>query len=162
METFIKISELSKRTECAVETVRYYEREGLLPAPVRSSGNYRLYGTSHVERLLFIRHCRYLDMTLDEIRQLLKFCDAPRESCHEVNTLLDEHITHVGERIAELLRLETRLRELRRLCKRAQAAKDCGILQELANLGGASGKKIPGRSHVRGTHGHRHYQKNVE
>lgn len=152
MEHMFKISELSKQTGCVIETVRFYEREGLLPEPSRTSGNFRLYGRKHVGRLLFIRHCRYLDMTLDEIRRLLRFCDSPQESCHEVNELLEEHIEHVSERIVELQRLEKRLKELRRLCARAREAKHCGILQELATPGGSSGTGGRRRSHVRGAH----------
>lgn len=95
MATRMKIGDLARVTFCSVETVRYYERAELLPAPARSSGNYRLYGSAHVERLRFIRHCRSLDMTHDEIRTLLAFRDAPDKECNEVNALLDEHIGHV-------------------------------------------------------------------
>lgn len=152
MKRNLKISELSEKADCVIETIRYYEREGLLPEPVRSSGNYRMYAEKHVERLQFIRHCRYLDMTLDEIRRLLKFCDSPQESCHEVNELLEEHIEHVSERIVELQTLERRLKELRRLCQQARAAKDCGILQELATPNGSSATGGRRRSHVHGAH----------
>ncbi|MHB1247791.1 MAG: MerR family transcriptional regulator, partial [Sulfuriferula sp.] len=64
MQQQIKIGELAKRTACQVETIRYYEREGLLSPPARSAGNFRLYGNAHVDRLHFIRHCRSLDMSL--------------------------------------------------------------------------------------------------
>lgn len=128
----LKIGELAKRTDCQVETIRFYEREGLLPEPARTEANYRLYGGAHVERLSFIRHCRSLDMTLDEIRTLLRFRDAPEENCGEVNVLLDEHIQHVVTRIAELKGLETQLKALRQRCDEVQAAKNCGILNELA------------------------------
>ena len=101
MET-LKIGELAVRASCPVETIRYYEREALLPAPVRSNGNYRLYGKAHVERLSFIRHCRSLDMTLEEIRTLLRFRDSPQENCDGANQLLDQHIGHVAARIADL------------------------------------------------------------
>ena len=87
MSNSLKIGELAKRTGCLVETIRYYEREGLLLEPARSEGNYRLYTDIHVERLQFIRHCRVLDMTLEEIRNLLRFRDAPDENCREVNAL---------------------------------------------------------------------------
>lgn len=129
----LKIGELARRTGCQAETIRYYEREGLLPAPGRSDGNYRLYGATHLERLQFIRHCRALDMTLDEIRQLLRFRDAPEAGCGEVNDLLDAHIGHVGRRIAELVALQAQLAALRACCAEAAAAKDCGILQELGS-----------------------------
>jgi Cd(II)/Pb(II)-responsive transcriptional regulator len=129
----IKISELSKQVGCPVQTIRFYEQEGLVPAPARTAGNYRLYTISHVERLRFIRHCRSLDMTLDEIRQLLKLRDTPQESCADVNALLDEHIDQVARRIGELRALETHLKDLRRLCGKARPAQNCAILRELAS-----------------------------
>jgi Cd(II)/Pb(II)-responsive transcriptional regulator len=141
MSNSLKIGELAKRTGCLVETIRYYEREGLLLEPARSEGNYRLYTDVHVERLQFIRHCRVLDMTLEEIRNLLRFRDAPDENCSQVNALLDEHIEHVSNRIKELRFLENYLRRLRSSCEQAQAAKDCRILQSLAGLA-----KSPSRS----------------
>jgi Cd(II)/Pb(II)-responsive transcriptional regulator len=132
MSNSLKIGELAKQTGCLVETIRYYERESLLLEPARSEGNYRLYTDIHIERLQFIRHCRSLDMTLEEIRNLLKFRDAPDENCSQVNALLDEHIEHVSNRIKELRVLDKDLRRLRSLCDRAQTAKDCRILQSLA------------------------------
>ena len=153
MSQRLQIGELAQRSDCAVETVRYYERQGLLPEPLRSAGNYRIYGEKHVERLLFIRHCRYLDMTLEEVKRLLKFCDAPQESCFEVNALLDEHIGHVAERMAELRMLEKRLKQLRRLCKQVQASKDCGILNELAHASSDDSRRTRVTGHVRGAHG---------
>ncbi len=132
MKTAMKIGELARQTGCQVETIRYYERDGLLPIPGRSEGNYRLYGEKHVERLSFIRRCRSLDMTLDDIRVLLGFRDAPDENCETVNELLDAHISDVATRIDELRRLEKQLRELRRQCGASRQAKDCGILNELS------------------------------
>ena len=153
MSETLKIGELAKRSDCPVETIRYYEREGLLQKPLRSAGNYRIYDKKHVERLLFIRHCRHLDMTLDEIKRLLKFCDSPQESCVEVNALLDEHIGHVAERVAELQALEKHLKQLRRLCRQVQASKDCGILNELAHAFPEYSKRAHVVGHVRGAHG---------
>jgi Cd(II)/Pb(II)-responsive transcriptional regulator len=138
MSSKLKIGDLSKQTECPVETIRFYEQEGLLPAPARSQSNYRLYGDAHVERLQFIRHCRSLDMTLDEIRSLLQFRDAPEDNCGEVNLLLDRHIEHVTRRIAELQGLHEQLQSLRNQCHSVQAAKDCGILQALATVEGGA------------------------
>lgn len=132
MSDQLKIGELARRTGCLVETIRFYEQEGLLPAPARSQGNYRMYGDAHVERLLFIRHCRSLDMTLAEIRVLLHFRDVPEQNCGDVNALLDAHIGHVATRIRELSALQEQLMALRSQCDTACAAKDCGILQGLA------------------------------
>jgi Cd(II)/Pb(II)-responsive transcriptional regulator len=144
MSNSLKIGELAKRTGSQVETIRYYEREGLLPEPGRSEGNYRLYSDTHLERLLFIRHCRSLDMTLEEIRSLLTFRDAPDDNCGEVNALLDEHIQHVAKRIKELKLLQKNLRGLRNLCQQTQATKDCGILRSL----GSPVKNLPQSSDV--------------
>jgi Cd(II)/Pb(II)-responsive transcriptional regulator len=142
MEQHLKIGELASRSGCIVETVRFYEKEGLLPAPTRTAGNYRLYTETHVERLSFIRHCRSLDMTLEEIRSLLTFQDAPESDCGEVNRVLDKHITHVAQRIAELKGLQKQLKELRSLCSIAQTSKDCKILQKLCNMEDTNPKNL--------------------
>jgi Cd(II)/Pb(II)-responsive transcriptional regulator len=131
MSTGMKIGQLAEVTHCPVETVRYYEREGLLPSPARSSGNYRMYGPAHVEALRFIRHCRSLDMSHGEIRTLLVFRGAPDENCGEVNVVLDGHIGHVAHRIRELRALERELKSLRSRCHAISAARDCGIMQSL-------------------------------
>ena len=128
----MKIGRLAQRTGCAVETIRYYEKVGLIPEPRRTAGNYRDYGASVAERLGFIRNCRSLDMTLDEIRQLLAFRDRPDASCADVNQLVDEHIDHVTARIEALRELESQLRGIREQCAQARTVRDCGILSELA------------------------------
>ncbi len=129
----MKIGELALAAGCQVETIRYYERERLLPVPNRSSGNYRLYARGHLERLTFIRHCRSLDMTLAEVRWLLQKMDVPDENCGEVNALLDTHIAGIRRRMGELQTLQQQMIELRSFCSQERASKDCGILQELAS-----------------------------
>jgi Cd(II)/Pb(II)-responsive transcriptional regulator len=148
----MKIGELAAITQTQIETIRYYEREGLLANPGRSEGNYRIYGDSHAERLSFIRHCRGLDMTLDEIRVLLRFKDAPTENCLEVNELLDEHIGHVAQRIRELRQLEKQLKSLRETCVGGQDAKNCGILNELTEIAKKPTASRGREGHVHGTH----------
>lgn len=129
----IKIGELAKRTESTVETIRYYEKEGLLPEPSRSESNYRLYGEDHIERLRFIRHCRTLGMALDEVRTLLQYRDTPDEDCGDVNALLDEHISAVEIRIDELTQLKGHLMALRQKCANTAPAASCGILIALGD-----------------------------
>jgi len=146
----MKIGELARIAMTQVETIRYYERAGLLPGTARSEGNYRIYGDAHVERLSFIRNCRNLDMTLDEIRVLLRFRDAPAENCGTVNALLDEHIGHVADRIRELRLLEKQLKGLRALCQETRDAQHCGILNELAVPPKSMGEADAGN--VRGVH----------
>lgn len=147
----MKIGELAKATECAVETIRYYEREQLLPAPARTEGNYRQYTQAHVERLTFIRNCRTLDMTLDEIRSLLRLRDSPYDSCGSVNALIDEHIEHVQARIDGLMALQTQLVELRQQCN--AKGSECAILQQLETNGAVSVPETE-HSHVGRSHGH--------
>ena len=127
----LRIGELAEATASRRETIRYYEREKLLPAPARTGGNYRVYNQTHVERLTFIRHCRALDMSLQEIRALLSFYDAPTQDCTGANVVIDAHIDDVSRRIGELSRLRKHLQELRALCRRAQAVRNCGMLHEL-------------------------------
>jgi Cd(II)/Pb(II)-responsive transcriptional regulator len=152
----MKIGELARAASTPVETIRYYEREGLLPEAPRTHSNYRVYGDDQVERLAFIRHCRSLDMTLDEIRVLLRFKDAPAENCGVVNQLLDEHMGHVEARIGELRALQKQLRSLREQCLSATSAGDCGILGGLArDAASADADAAPPSSqlgHVHGTH----------
>ena len=128
----MKIGELAASTDTGIETIRYYEREGLLPEPARTESNYRSYGEEHVGRLRFIRRARGLDMSLDEVRVLLRFKDSPHENCGDVNAVLDEHIEHVSRRIKELRALEKELKGLRALCSDVREAKECGILEGLA------------------------------
>ena len=131
----MKIGQLAQGAGTKVETIRYYEREGLLPLAGRTEANYRVYDQSHVHRLAFIRHCRCLDMTLDEIRVLLRLKDEPRAACGEVNEMLDEHIVHVASRIRELRKLEKQLQALRAQCAGGRRAAQCGILNSLAQPG---------------------------
>lgn len=151
----MKIGDLSTASSTPIETIRYYEREGLLPAPGRSQGNFRVYEAPHLERLLFIRHCRGLDMSLDEVRVLLRVKDAPGEECGDVNALLDDHIGHVSRRIKELRALEQQLRELRKRCGDARHADQCGILAGIAAASQEpSSAEQPRAPHLRSVHKH--------
>ena len=132
MPNTYRIGELAKRLTVAVETIRHYEHENLLPKPARSDGNFRLYTDAESERLAFILNCRALDMTLDEIRNLLRLRDAPERGCAAVNTTLDAHISHVTERIRLLRGLHVQLKALRARCENPGTARNCGILQELS------------------------------
>lgn len=128
----MKIGQLSTASGTTIESIRFYEREGLIAEPARTDGNYRVYGDEHVQRLVFIRRCRSLDMALDEVRVLLGFKDAPSANCGDVNAVLDEHIGHVTSRVQELRVLERQLRELRSQCRSIESGADCGILKQLS------------------------------
>ncbi len=134
----MRIGELADKAGCRTETVRYYEREGLLPEPGRTGGNYRSYDAGHLARLVFIRNCRALEMSLDEIRALLAIKDAGGPDCEPVNAVLEAHIGHVTERIRRLVALKKQLAGLRRRCGGLDAVERCGILRELTASGGAA------------------------
>lgn len=143
--TTLKIGELARALEVPVETVRYYEREQLLQKPARTGGNYRLYTPQDRERLEFILHCRALDMTLQEIRHLLRLRDAPEHGCGEVNTILDAHIEHVADRMRALRRLQSELKAIRARCDAPTTTKACGVLRELS---AAPSVRAVSKSHV--------------
>jgi Cd(II)/Pb(II)-responsive transcriptional regulator len=145
----MRIGELARRVDCPVETVRYYEKAGLLPAPRRSGANYRSYAAGHAERLAFILRCRSLDMSLPEIRALLASIGRPDGDCGPINALLDEHIGHVSARIAELKGLKNELEAIRARCAGAKLPAECGIVKTLARSSGARRE----RSHVAAAHG---------
>ncbi len=129
----MKISEVAKVTDTAIETIRYYEREGLISTAQRQANNYRYYDEVHVQQLSFIRHCRSLDMSLDEIRLLQQFKTNPKENCSEVNHVIDNHIQHVRDRIESLLKLEAQLTQLRAQC--IAEGGNCAILEHLEQSG---------------------------
>ena len=130
----MQIGELAQVAQTTVETVRYYEKAGLLPATARTAGNFRVYGPAHLERLRFIRNCRALDMSHEEIHTLLGLADQPAEGCGAINAVFDQHMAHVDERIRELLHLKQQLALLRERCQTEQAVDACGILQGLAAM----------------------------
>lgn len=132
------IGELSKTTGLAVETIRYYEKIGLMPEPGRNASGYRQYRRDHLDRLLFIKRCRNLDMTQDEIRELIQLTNQPEADCGEVDALLARHLNHVRERLAELTRLEKTLERLQKACSRGEQSANAGfwmvLTQKSANL----------------------------
>ncbi len=140
--TALKIGDLARETGVSVETIRYYERMHLLQAPPRSEANYRLYGAPHRERIVFIRACRSLDISLNEIRALLELRASPEAGCDGVNRLLDTHIQAVEQRIRELHMLSRQLRDLRGACSSVDAVRHCKIIKALEAPG--SGKSRHG------------------
>lgn len=127
----MRIGELAHRADLKVDTVRYYEKAGLLPLPPRRPNGYRDYGEHHVECLAFVRHCRTLGMSLADVKSLLELAAHPDADCTTVNRLIDDQLMHVQARIASLRTLEQQLLVLRTQCNSQKTAGECGILQEL-------------------------------
>lgn len=148
----MRIGTLARKTGFSQETIRYYEKIGLIPQPGRNQANYRDYGDAFLDRLRFIANCRSLDMTLDEVRHLLELRDNPEARCGEANALLGEHLEHVRHRVEELNQLARQLEVIQGQCDVDQPARDCGILNELDRM---EPVEEPENSHVPGSHGHR-------
>ena len=126
----LTIGALSERTEVNVETIRYYERIGILPNPPRSAGGHRLYAKEHAQRLLFIRRSRQLGFSLDQVRELLGLSSGRRMTCARVKTITEQHIADIRRRVKDLKRLERVLSELTSQC-RGDEMGECPILDAL-------------------------------
>ena len=131
METTMRIGELGQATGVEIETIRYYEKAGLLPAPARSRNGYRAYGPAHLERLAFIRHCRALDISLADVKRLLGFVAHPNSDCGDIDRLIDAQLDRVKARLKSMRALERQLAALRGRCGSSHVVGECGILHEL-------------------------------
>ncbi len=127
----MKIGELSKSSGCSVQTIRYYEREGLLSDPERSEGNFRLYSDKALKELEFVKHCRSLDIPLNDIKRLIELKNKPEESCSSVNSLIDKQLTLVNQRIKELKALKKELQQMASTCGAGGTIEGCGIIKSL-------------------------------
>jgi Cd(II)/Pb(II)-responsive transcriptional regulator len=149
----MKIGEISKNSSVPVETIRYYEKIGLLSEPARDTNGYRAYRSAHLDRLLFIKRCRNLDMAQDEIRELIRLSEHPEADCHDVDALLARHLEHVRNRLRELASLEQTLQNLQKACSDAGTVQECGILGGLSSeLNDLPDKQSDQGNHVPGTH----------
>ncbi|WP_341678481.1 Cd(II)/Pb(II)-responsive transcriptional regulator [Niveibacterium sp. SC-1] len=127
----MKIGELSARSGVQVETIRYYEAQGLLQAAARASNNYRDYDEGHAARLAFIQRCRSLDLSQADIRGLITLQDEPSCGCERVDDVLDRHLAQVSARIAELQALREELERIRHACAAPGRVADCRALASL-------------------------------
>lgn len=128
----MKIGQLGKATGTNVETIRYYERIGLLPQADRTGGNYRDYGSQDVERLTFIRHARGLGFEIADIRSLLGLSEHPDQDCGEADRIATGHLAAVERKISQLEKLQAELRRMISQCRGGQIS-DCRIMQALAD-----------------------------
>lgn len=127
----LRIGNLARATNTKVETIRYYEQIGLLPAPSRTGGNFRAYAPEHLGRLSFIRRARDLGFTLDEVRELLSLSDQKHRSCEAVDAIARQHLADVDRKIEYLKALRTELKSIINRCSCGTIA-ECGIIEALA------------------------------
>src|SRR5262249_6162039 len=133
---------LAARTGCNIETIRYYERIGLLPPPPRSAGGHRLYGQGLVRRLNFVRRSRDLGFTIEEIRELLRLADGGTYPGREIERLTRDHIREIRRKIADLRRLERVLETMAAQCS-GDAVPDCPIIDALFDPAACRGRRPP-------------------
>jgi Cu(I)-responsive transcriptional regulator len=131
---FLMIGDLAKATATKIETIRYYERIGLLQVPGRTSGNYRAYTSEHLGRLSFIRRARDLGFSLEQVRDLLSLSDQKDRSCGAVDAIAREHLAEVDGKIADLMALRRELDSLISQCGCGTVA-ECRIIEALAPPG---------------------------
>lgn len=150
----MRIRELSAAADVPVDTIRHYEKAALLAPPRRGGNGYRDYGKPDLERLRFIRHCRELDMSLPEVRELLHFIDHPSPDCSAADRVVQQHLAHVRERLAALRRLERQLVRLVGACQHPRPEARCGIVMALSapDAPAASKRRGRGGAATRGVH----------
>lgn len=132
MAEILSIGQLAKRAATKVQTIRFYESEGLMPPPSRSEGGQRRYAKTHADRLAFIRHARELGFPLDAIRELLKFADKPDQSCAKVDHVASDVLADVEAKIVRLNALREELRRMIKQCRHGRIS-ECRIIQVLAD-----------------------------
>ncbi|WP_163265901.1 MerR family transcriptional regulator [Chelativorans alearense] len=125
-------AELARRTGCNLETIRYYEKIGLMPDPPRTASGYRVYGEGHVSRLLFILRARELGFAIDEIRGLLELVDSGAQTCAEVKERTERHLADIRAKIADLRRIEKILAATAAQCS-GDRVPECPVLAALAS-----------------------------
>lgn len=129
----MKIGELSSTTGLTIDTIRFYEKSGLIKKASRTEGGYRDFSKESLDSLLFISHCRSLDIPLQEIKKLLTVRAGSAKSCKEANQVIEEQLQNLRRRIKELKSLEKNLAQLRSVCNQELDPKDCKIIQSLQN-----------------------------
>nr|BFD67515.1 Cd(II)/Pb(II)-responsive transcriptional regulator [Bdellovibrio sp. HAGR004] len=127
----MRIGELSKKVGVSIDSIRFYEKEGLIKSPVRAENGYREFSKDAEAVLEFISHCRSLDIPLPEVQKLLRVRAGSTKSCREANQVIDDQLAKLRSRILELKRLEKTLSELRSVCNSELDPKDCRIIQSL-------------------------------
>jgi len=130
----LHIGGLSRRTAVNIETIRYYERVGLLPTPPRTRGRRRIYDDRQVQRLAFIRRSRELGFSLDDIRKLLKLADTDHLDCSRIRAMTAHHLADIRGKIASLKKLERALKVMVDACEPEKKQRSCPILDALSGV----------------------------
>jgi MerR family copper efflux transcriptional regulator len=130
MDTLL-IGELAKQANVNIETIRYYERRGLIPEPPRNDSGHRQYSTEAVKRTEFIKRCQSLGFSLKEIQEILELRMTPKSTCADMQSRVTEKMTDVDGKIAELIQIRDGLGRLQKKCTGTGPIGKCPILEEL-------------------------------
>jgi MerR family transcriptional regulator, mercuric resistance operon regulatory protein len=138
----LSIGKLSQQSGVNIETIRYYEKIGVMPAPGRSTGGFRIYGPDHLKRLSFVRRSRQLGFSLDEIRNLLRLVDGHGHTCAEVHALMLSHLAEIRRKIRDLRRLQRAMAEMAARCS-GESVPECPIVDALFDAPAAGRHRFP-------------------
>jgi MerR family mercuric resistance operon transcriptional regulator len=141
MDSFL-IGNLSKQSGVNIETIRYYEKIGVMPAPGRNAGGFRIYEPDHLKRLSFVRRGRQLGFSLDEIRSLLRLVDGHGYTCAEVHALMLSHLAEIRRKIRDLRRLQRAMAEMAARCS-GESVPECPIVDALFDAPAAGRHRYP-------------------
>lgn len=126
-----QIKDLAEKTGFSTDTIRFYEKKDLIHPNFRGVNNYRYYNDDSLKKLIFIKRCRALEISISEIQQLIELEETPFQSCQSVNDLIDDHIAQVSEKIQELISFKQQLIKLRASCTHGVNIDSCQILKQL-------------------------------
>ena len=138
----LSIGKLSQQSGVNIETIRYYEKIGVMPAPGRSAGGFRIYEPDHLKRLSFVRRGRQLGFSLDEIRNLLRLVDGHGHTCAEVHALMLSHLAEIRRKIRDLRRLQRAMAEMAARCS-GESVPECPIVDALFDAPAAGRHRYP-------------------
>jgi len=130
--TVFRTSELAKKADVNKETIRFYEKKGLLTDPIRTNGGYRQYSQEDLERLVFIKNAKELGFALSEIKELLAIADGDIYKCCDVRQIAENKLEHIDNQLKHLRKLKTTLTKLVTECQRAKTIKHCPIIESLS------------------------------
>lgn len=130
-QKYYLIKELSVLSGLSTDTIRFYEKRNLLKPSFRAENNYRYYDENTLKRIIFIKRCRALDISLSEIEYLIELEKTPQQSCQQVNQMIDTHIKQVTDKIKELKKFKSQLQALSSSCNQVNQIDQCQILKQL-------------------------------
>ena len=130
----LQIKELAEKTGLSTDSIRFYEKKNLIQPTLRADNNYRYYDERTLEKVMFIKHCRELDISIQEIQSLHALLEHPEQNCHQVNDIIDQHLIEVKAKIKTLQSFEKQLKTLRQSCQNESSIANCQIIKTLQTV----------------------------